>query len=64
MTTIFNVLLFSLAILPFGVRGISEGRIALRRLRVNIWYLVSMLACRNYLSCDDSCNYIHITELS
>ena len=39
VTTIFNVLLFSLAILPFGIRSISEGRIALRRLRVNLRYL-------------------------
>ena len=39
MTTIFNVLVFSLAILPFGIRAVSEGRIALRRLRVNLSYL-------------------------
>lgn len=34
VTTIFNVLMFSLAILPFGIRAIAEARIALRRLRV------------------------------
>ena len=39
VTTIFNVLMFSLAILPFGIRAISEARIALRRLRVNLGYL-------------------------
>ncbi|KAL9976502.1 hypothetical protein ACROYT_G013811 [Oculina patagonica] len=31
--TIFNVLTFSLAILPFGIRAIAEARVALRRLR-------------------------------
>lgn len=33
MTTLFNILVFSLAILPFGIRSLAEGRIALKRLR-------------------------------
>ncbi|CAH3042269.1 unnamed protein product [Pocillopora meandrina] len=33
VTTLFNVLVFSLAILPFGIRSLAEGRIALKRLR-------------------------------
>ncbi|KAJ7381467.1 hypothetical protein OS493_001605 [Desmophyllum pertusum] len=33
VTTIFNVLMFSLAILPFGIRALAEARIALKRLR-------------------------------
>ena len=51
MTTIFNVLLFSLAILPFGIRGVSEGRIALRRLRVIICYLVTVMMKVSMLTC-------------
>lgn len=43
VTTIFNVLMFSLAILPFGIRAIAEARIALRRLRVYLWYLIIVM---------------------
>lgn len=34
MTTIFSVIIFSLAVLPFGIRGIAEARIALKRVQV------------------------------
>lgn len=34
MTTIFSVIMFSLAVLPFGIRGIAEARIALKRVQV------------------------------
>lgn len=35
MTAIFNVIIFSLAVLPFGIRALAEGRIALKRIQVN-----------------------------
>ena len=34
VTTIFSVIMFSLAVLPFGIRGIAEARIALKRVQV------------------------------
>lgn len=38
MTAIFSVIIFSLAVLPFGIRGIAEARIALKRVQVFKFY--------------------------
>ena len=71
VTTIFNVLMFSLAILPFGIRAISEARIALRRLRVNLRYLKEAMTlfavqcCLNILEPEPlELNLKHLVTLS
>ena len=54
MTTIFNVLVFSLAVLPFGIRAIAEARIALKRVQVPDVLTIILSRCKIHMQ-DKKC---------
>lgn len=52
--SIFNVLIFSLAVLPFGVRALAEAKIAIGRLKVSVTMFNVIVNAQMKTSCKTS----------